>query len=64
MKSLEFKSPFSKTIDVAESTESGLRILLDNLELIDTKRLEAIQHIISVELRERDEVLNGGAYER
>jgi hypothetical protein len=34
--------------------ETNLR-LLNNLDLIDTKRLEAIEHVISVELRERNE---------
>jgi hypothetical protein len=35
--------------------ETNLRLLLNNLDLIDTKRLEAIEHVISVELRERNE---------
>lgn len=38
-----------------EHVSYNLRLLLDNLDLIDTKRLEAIEHVISVELRERDE---------
>lgn len=38
-----------------EHVETNLRLLLNNLDLIDTKRLEAIEHVISVELRERDE---------
>jgi len=37
-----------------EHVETNLRLLLNNLDLIDTKRLEAIEHVISVELRERD----------
>jgi len=38
-----------------EHVSYNLRLLLDNLDLIDTRRLEAIEHVISVELRERHE---------
>lgn len=41
--------------NLKESVSYNLRLLLDNLDLIDTRRLEAIEHVISVELRERDE---------
>lgn len=35
--------------------ELNLRLLLDNLNMLDNKRLEAIEHVIGVELRERYE---------
>ena len=41
--------------NLKESVSYNLRLLLDNLDLIDTRRLEAIEHVISGELRERDE---------
>ena len=41
--------------NLKESVSYNLRLLLDNLDLIDTRRLEAIEHVISVELRERHE---------
>lgn len=41
--------------NLKESVSYNLRLLLDNLDLIDTRRLQAIEHVISSELRERDE---------
>ena len=41
--------------NLKESVSYNLRLLLDNLDLIDTRRLQAIEHVISSELKERDE---------
>jgi len=49
------KNQVEKERGLKEHVETNLRLLLNNLDLIDTKRLEAIEHVISVELRERDE---------